>query len=191
MFEISFAEMMVVAVVALIVIGPEKLPKVARTLGHLLGRAQRYVNGVKNDIARDMNMEELHRLQHQIKQEFDQTQAALNQTTISVEEQVQQINQAVANTIEAAVQPEAVTPQKIAPKIIAATALQTADGTPEVPVTHVAPMVDVSTTTAPATKPTRQVAAPKRAVTPSTPSPPAVEAPPTSAAPVQKTLTLD
>lgn len=189
MFEISFAEMMVVAVVALIVIGPEKLPKVARTLGHLLGRAQRYVNGVKNDIARDMNMEELHHLQNQIKQEFDQTQATLNQTSVSVEEQVRQINQAVANTIETAVQPEAVTPQKIAPKIIAATALQV----PDAPVIHVAPIAEASTapSATPANKPTRQVAAPKRAVTAGTPSPPAVEASPTSAAPEQKTLTLD
>ncbi len=54
MFDFSLAELMVVMVVALIVIGPERLPKVARTLGHLYGRAQRYVNGVKADIARDM-----------------------------------------------------------------------------------------------------------------------------------------
>jgi sec-independent protein translocase protein TatB len=45
MFDFSFSELMVVMVVALIVIGPERLPKVARTLGHLWGRAQRYVNG--------------------------------------------------------------------------------------------------------------------------------------------------
>ena len=42
--------MLVIAVVALIVIGPERLPKVARTLGHLFGRMQRYVNDVKRDI---------------------------------------------------------------------------------------------------------------------------------------------
>ena len=54
MFDFSLAELMVVMVVALIVIGPERLPKVARTLGHLYGRAQRYVNGVKADIARDL-----------------------------------------------------------------------------------------------------------------------------------------
>ena len=52
MFDIGFSELMVIGVVALLVIGPEKLPKVARTLGHLLGRAQRYVNDVKSDINR-------------------------------------------------------------------------------------------------------------------------------------------
>lgn len=51
--------MMVIAVVALIVIGPERLPRVARTLGHLFGRLQRYVNDVKADINREMELEEL------------------------------------------------------------------------------------------------------------------------------------
>ena len=54
---------MVIAVVALIVIGPERLPKVARTLGHLFGRMQRYVNDVKADISREMELEELRKLQ--------------------------------------------------------------------------------------------------------------------------------
>ena len=59
MFDISFTEILVVAIVALVVLGPERLPKVARTLGHLLGRAQRYVNDVKNDIQQEMELEEL------------------------------------------------------------------------------------------------------------------------------------
>jgi twin arginine-targeting protein translocase TatB len=59
MFDISFTEILVIAVVGLIVIGPERLPKVARTLGHLFGRAQRYANDVKNDIQREMELEEL------------------------------------------------------------------------------------------------------------------------------------
>jgi sec-independent protein translocase protein TatB len=62
MFDISFAEIVVIAVVALIVVGPERLPKVARTLGYLLGRAQRYVADVKSDIQREMELEELKKL---------------------------------------------------------------------------------------------------------------------------------
>jgi sec-independent protein translocase protein TatB len=62
MFDISFAELVVIAVVALIVVGPERLPKVARTLGYLLGRAQRYVADVKSDIQREMELEELKKL---------------------------------------------------------------------------------------------------------------------------------
>jgi len=55
---------MVIAVVALIVIGPERLPTVARTLGHLFGRMQRYVNDVKADISREMELDELRKLQN-------------------------------------------------------------------------------------------------------------------------------
>ena len=66
MFDVGFTELMVIAVVALIVIGPERLPGVARTVGHLLGRAQRYVNDVKSDINREMQLEELKKLQSQV-----------------------------------------------------------------------------------------------------------------------------
>lgn len=63
MFDIGFSELLVIAIVALIVIGPQRLPKVARTLGHLLGRMQRYVNDVKADISREMELEELKKIQ--------------------------------------------------------------------------------------------------------------------------------
>lgn len=66
MFDIGFSELMVIGIVALLVIGPEKLPKVARTLGHLLGRAQRYVNDVKSDINREIQLDELKKLQTQV-----------------------------------------------------------------------------------------------------------------------------
>ena len=66
MFDISFSELLVIGIVALVVIGPEKLPKVARTVGHLLGRAQRYVNDVKSDINREMQLDELKKLQSQV-----------------------------------------------------------------------------------------------------------------------------
>jgi sec-independent protein translocase protein TatB len=63
MFDIGFSELTIIAIVALIVIGPERLPGVARTLGHLFGRMQRYVNDVKADISREMQLEELKKLQ--------------------------------------------------------------------------------------------------------------------------------
>jgi len=52
MFDVGLSELMIIAVVALVVIGPERLPKVARTAGLLLGRLQRYVSDVKADINR-------------------------------------------------------------------------------------------------------------------------------------------
>ena len=66
MFDVGFSEIVVIAVVALIVIGPERLPKTARTLGHLFGRLQRYVNEVKADISREMELEELKKLQNEV-----------------------------------------------------------------------------------------------------------------------------
>lgn len=66
MFDVSFTELIVIGIVALVVIGPERLPGVARTLGHLLGRAQRYVNDVKADINREIQLDELKKMQNQL-----------------------------------------------------------------------------------------------------------------------------
>ena len=63
MLDFSVMELMVIGVVALVVIGPEKLPRVARTAGHLLGRFQRYVADVKSDINREIELTELKKLQ--------------------------------------------------------------------------------------------------------------------------------
>ncbi len=67
MFDIGFSELLVIGIVALVVIGPERLPRVARTLGHLFGRLQRYVTQVKSDINREMDLTELNR----VKNEFE------------------------------------------------------------------------------------------------------------------------
>jgi sec-independent protein translocase protein TatB len=66
MFDIGFSELTLIAVVALIVLGPDRLPKAARTMGHLFGRLQRYVNDVKADISREMELDELKKLQQQV-----------------------------------------------------------------------------------------------------------------------------
>ncbi len=76
MFDVSFSELMVIAVVALIVIGPEKLPKVARTLGALTGRMQRYVAQVKEEVNREVRFQELQQLQQEIKETANKTQAS-------------------------------------------------------------------------------------------------------------------
>jgi sec-independent protein translocase protein TatB len=59
MFDIGFSELLVIGIVALVVIGPERLPKVARTLGVLFGRLQRYVTQVKSDIGREIDLADL------------------------------------------------------------------------------------------------------------------------------------
>jgi sec-independent protein translocase protein TatB len=68
MFDIGFSELLVIGVVALIVIGPERLPRVARTIGHLMGRMQRYVADVKADINREIELEELRNMRDSVQQ---------------------------------------------------------------------------------------------------------------------------
>jgi sec-independent protein translocase protein TatB len=65
-FDIAFSEIVVIGVVALVVIGPERLPRVAKTLGHMFGRLQRYVNDVKADINRELELDELRKLQSEV-----------------------------------------------------------------------------------------------------------------------------
>jgi len=90
MFGIEFPELIVIAVVALIVIGPEHLPKVARTMGHLWGRAQRYVNGVKADISRDMALDELRQMQEKTQQEIGSVKQSMTEATQEWEQQVKE-----------------------------------------------------------------------------------------------------
>jgi len=95
MFGVDFSELMVILVVALIVIGPERLPKVARTLGLLWGRAQRYVNGVKADIARDMAIEEFRQLTKKVQQEASSAEQAMKQATHTLDQQMQQLSDTI------------------------------------------------------------------------------------------------
>ena len=62
MIDIGLSKMVLIGVVALIVIGPEKLPRVARTVGTLLGKAQRYVADVKSEVNRSMELDELKKM---------------------------------------------------------------------------------------------------------------------------------
>jgi sec-independent protein translocase protein TatB len=68
MLDIGFSELVVIGVVALVVIGPERLPRVARTTGHLLGRFQRYVAEVKADINREMDLADLKKIRSEVEE---------------------------------------------------------------------------------------------------------------------------
>src|SRR3982751_665057 len=99
MFDIGFSELLVIGVVALIVIGPQKLPRVARTAGHLLGRLQRYVADVKADINREIELEELRKMR-------DSMQKAASEMQTSVDSELSktadELNKAVAGATPAA-----------------------------------------------------------------------------------------
>ena len=91
MFDIGFSEIVVIAVVALIVIGPERLPKTARTLGHLFGRLQRYVNDVKSDISREMELEELRKLQQEMKSAASDLESSMTAAATEVRSGVREV----------------------------------------------------------------------------------------------------
>lgn len=66
MFDVGFSELLVIGVVALLVLGPERLPKLARDVGRWFGRARRYVNRVREEIDREVELSELRRLRDEI-----------------------------------------------------------------------------------------------------------------------------
>lgn len=93
MFDVSFTELLVIGVVALVVIGPERLPKVARTIGHLVGRAQRYVNDVKSDIQREVELDDLRKLKDQMQDAAQSVRSTLSDTEASFRKPLETIQQ--------------------------------------------------------------------------------------------------
>lgn len=86
MFDVGFSELLVIGVVALIVIGPERMPKVARTAGHLYGRLQRYVSTVKSDISREVEFDELRRSGQQFRESVESAVSDVTQEATVVDD---------------------------------------------------------------------------------------------------------
>lgn len=80
MFDIGFSELMIIALVALIVLGPKRLPEVARTAGQWMGRLRRFIADVKQDIDREMQQAELAELRN-LKHELDETRRVMEETS--------------------------------------------------------------------------------------------------------------
>jgi sec-independent protein translocase protein TatB len=93
MFDIAFSELVVIALVALIVVGPERLPKLARTAGHMWSRVQRYVNNVKNDINNDIALEEARKLKGDLEKQALEIERSVQENSRALEQQATQIQQ--------------------------------------------------------------------------------------------------
>ncbi len=91
MFGMDFYEIAVIGVVALVVLGPERLPKVARTAGHLFGRLQRYVNGVKADISREMEASEFAKLKQEVQDAAKSFEKNVNEHSSAIESEAKAI----------------------------------------------------------------------------------------------------
>ena len=83
MFDFGFSEMLVIGVIALVVLGPERLPVVARTAGEWVGKAQRFVAQVKSDIDRETELSELKRIQDEAKALADDVKSPKRPRTTS------------------------------------------------------------------------------------------------------------
>lgn len=95
MFDIGFTELLVIGLVALVVVGPQRLPVATRTIGTLLGRAQRYVNDVKSDIQRQVDLEELRKMQQQVKTMGEEIQS----TVQNVEKEVGEVTTSFSDSV--------------------------------------------------------------------------------------------
>jgi len=101
MFDIAFSELLIIGVVALVVIGPERLPKVARTAGQWLGRLNRYVSQVKQDIDRDIKLEELRKMQQDMKDTAQRYEIMAKDGARQVEETVEQETTQISKVMQA------------------------------------------------------------------------------------------
>jgi len=96
MFDIGFSELLVIGIVALIVIGPERLPRVARMIGHLMGRMQRYVADVKADIDREIELDELRKMRDSVQQAASNIESSVQSELNKAETD---LNQAAQNAV--------------------------------------------------------------------------------------------
>lgn len=106
MFDIGFSELLVIGLVALIVIGPEKLPRVARTVGHLVGRLQRYVADVKSDINREVELEELRKMRDSVQEAASSLESSvtsgLSGITSGISSAEAELNRSIAGDLPSA-----------------------------------------------------------------------------------------
>src|SRR6202171_4669736 len=107
MFDFSFSELIVCGVVALVVIGPERLPKVARTVGVLFGRLQRYVTQVKADISREMEMTELNKVKTEFESAARSFKTDIESKGAEVEREIREAQATIERDLDAAKPPSA------------------------------------------------------------------------------------
>ena len=88
MIDLGLSKIAIIGVVALIVIGPEKLPRVARMAGTLYGRAQRYLNQVKSEVSREIEMEELKSLQKEVQDAAHSVKQSVEKSMHGVENSI-------------------------------------------------------------------------------------------------------
>lgn len=88
MIDLGLSKLALIGVVALVVVGPERLPKVARMAGTLFGRAQRYINDVKSEVSREIELEELRKMQKEMQEAASSVEQTIAQNVSEIESEV-------------------------------------------------------------------------------------------------------
>ena len=105
MIDLGIEKLMVIGAVALIVIGPEKLPRVARTVGTLLGKAQRYVADVKAEVNRSIELEELKKMKDTVESAARDVESSIRTGASEFEKQWSDVTDTAGATSEALAAP--------------------------------------------------------------------------------------
>ncbi|MDM0011428.1 Sec-independent protein translocase protein TatB [Variovorax sp. J22P168] len=96
MIDLGISKLALIGAVALIVIGPEKLPRVARTVGTLLGKAQRYVNDVKAEVNRSMDLDELRKMKDTVQEAARDVEQSIHAGASDFEKQFSESGQTLS-----------------------------------------------------------------------------------------------
>jgi sec-independent protein translocase protein TatB len=90
MIDLGLSKLALIGVVALVVVGPERLPKVARMAGTLFGRAQRYINDVKSEVSREIELEELRKMHKDVQEAASSVEQSIASNLAELETDVQE-----------------------------------------------------------------------------------------------------
>lgn len=89
MFDVGFWEILLILILALVVIGPERLPGAARTAGLWVGKARRYIEGVKSDVEQEFDVSEFKRIIHNQEIQLNELQSQINsKTSLGLDDQL-------------------------------------------------------------------------------------------------------
>jgi sec-independent protein translocase protein TatB len=108
--DLGISKLALIGAVALIVIGPEKLPRVARTVGTLLGKAQRYVNDVKAEVNRSMDLDELRKMKDTVHEAARDVEQSIHSGASDFEKQFSESGQTLSALAESDTPSEPVMP---------------------------------------------------------------------------------
>lgn len=115
MIDLGLTKLALIGAVALVVIGPEKLPKVARMAGSLFGRAQRYINDVKSEVSREIELDELRKMQKDVQEAASSVEQQVSSTLSTTESELAMDWTGRDSSLDVALEPEA-SPDRLALK---------------------------------------------------------------------------